>query len=202
MIKDEFFQALADYANTNTSEKLWLEIVSAYTNRSRHYHTLHHLENLYSELIPFKNRFTHWDALIFALVYHDIIYRVTKNDNEEKSAARAKQRLQDTGVPTNKVEYSGMLILATKKHEPSTDEVNLFTDADLSVLGSTAEVYEIYTLHIRKEYAIFPDLLYKPGRKKVLEHFLAMDRIFKTKEFFDRYELRARINLQTELNSL
>ena len=77
-------------------------------------------------------------------------------------------------------------ILATKSHVKSTDsDTNFFTDADLSVLGQSWEVYSIYYKNVRKEYSIYPDLLYNPGRKKVLQHFLSMARIFKT-EFAKR----------------
>jgi predicted metal-dependent HD superfamily phosphohydrolase len=49
---------------------------------------------------------------------------------------------------------------------------------------------------------IFPDFVYKPGRKKVLLHFLAMERIFKTDYFFHKFELLAKQNLQKELEML
>lgn len=55
---------------------------------------------------------------------------------------------------------------------------------------------------VRKEYSIYPDLLYKPGRKKVLQHFLQMERIFKTQVFYDKYETQSRRNLEKELNQL
>ena len=53
--------------------------------------------------------------------------------------------------------------------------------------------------NIRKEYAIYPDMLYNPGRKKVLQHFLTMDTIYKTAVYRDRYEQKAKENLQREL---
>jgi predicted metal-dependent HD superfamily phosphohydrolase len=39
-------------------------------------------------------------------------------------------------------------------------------DADLSILGKDLDTYLAYTKMIRKEYSIYPDFLYKPGRKK------------------------------------
>ncbi|MNJ03033.1 hypothetical protein D3C73_1632060 [compost metagenome] len=55
---------------------------------------------------------------------------------------------------------------------------------------------------MRQEYAIYPDLVYNPGRKNVLLHFLAMDRIFKTDYFFEKYEKPARENLRKEAELL
>ncbi|GAB5525289.1 MAG: hypothetical protein Roseis2KO_31610 [Roseivirga sp.] len=81
-------------------------------------------------------------------------------------------------------------------------DTNYLTDIDLSVLGAAPEVYQNYTVAIRKEYSIYPGFLYKRGRKKVLKHFLEMEHIFKTELFREKYEDRARKNLQAELNSL
>jgi predicted metal-dependent HD superfamily phosphohydrolase len=55
---------------------------------------------------------------------------------------------------------------------------------------------------VRREYSIYPDLLYKPGRKKVLQHFLNMEHIFKTIHFYTLYEQNARNNLNREIAEL
>jgi predicted metal-dependent HD superfamily phosphohydrolase len=95
------------------------------------------------------------------------------------------------------------IIIATKKHLAGQGkETDLFLDADLAILGFPANYYEIYTKAIRKEFSMVPDLLYRPGRKKVLRHFLQMDSIFKTESFRDRFERQARINIENELKTL
>ncbi|MDQ1163003.1 putative metal-dependent HD superfamily phosphohydrolase [Chryseobacterium sp. SORGH_AS 447] len=94
-------------------------------------------------------------------------------------------------------------ILATKAHHESGDrDTDYLLDADLSVLGKSFETYMEYTKKIRKEYYIYPDFMYKPGRKKVLQHFLELKSIFKTNEFRDRYESTARENIRGEIESL
>lgn len=106
-------------------------------------------------------------------------------------------------VPAAMIIQCRAQVLATKKHETSTDnDTNYFTDADLSVLGQSWETYEAYYKNVRKEYSIYPDIIYKPGRKKVLQHFLSMERIFKTDHFFTAFETRAKENLQRELDIL
>jgi predicted metal-dependent HD superfamily phosphohydrolase len=92
--------------------------------------------------------------------------------------------------------------MATKRHEPSDDEIDLFTDADLSILGSSPDVYQLYSQQVRQEYSIYPDLLYKAGRKKMLLHFLEMEHIYKTSFFRNKYETTARRNLENELGGL
>lgn len=181
----------------------WKEIEKQYTNNKRYYHNLTHLEKLIAILQEYQPLVKDWDSLLLAVFYHDIIYNVMKTNNEEKSAALAAAKLTDIGCPVQKIMQCRQLILATKTHTPSADaDTNLFTDADLSILGQSPEIYHQYCAQIRKEYAVYPDLLYKPGRVKVIRHFLQMERIFKTETFFSRFETRAKENLQWELLEL
>lgn len=93
------------------------------------------------------------------------------------------------------------LIVATKKHEAGDHETNLFTDADLAILGSGSSTYDSYAKDVRRGYSMYPNFLYKPGRRKVLQHFLEMERIFKTEEFALKFEERARMNLGREFGA-
>ena len=180
--------------------KLWVEIEKNYTNKKRFYHNLSHLDNLYLELLNVKNEIEDWDTLLFTLFYHDIIYKATSKENEEKSAELAKLRLNEIGFDEVKVEKCFEQILATKLHESSLNkDTNIFIDADLSILGQDWDLYSQYYKNVRKEYSVYPDFLYNPGQKKVLEHFITMPRIFKTDLFFERFEKKAKINLEKEL---
>ena len=111
--------------------------------------------------------------------------------------------MKEIGVQESDVKLCYEQIIATKSHsENSESDTNYFTDADLSILGRTPTKYKTYCSNIRKEYSIYPDFLYKKGRKKVVNHFLSMKKIFKTDEFYNRYEEQAKLNLQQELKSL
>jgi predicted metal-dependent HD superfamily phosphohydrolase len=203
MIKQEFLESLKNYtSNREQHQTMWDEVERNYSRPDRHYHNLSHLHSLLSELKIYKNKFAHWDVIVFAIVYHDLVYNTLKNNNEERSAETAIKRLTKISFPEKLTIFCGQLILATKKHESADFETNLFTDADLSILGADPETYEVYSKQIRREYSIYPELIYHQGRKKVLTHFLNMDKIFKTHEFSVRYELNARINIQTELSLL
>jgi len=203
MIKEEFLKSAISYDSTEANTSLlWHEIEKHYSARGRHYHTMVHLENLTSELLAVQNRFKEWNVTVFAIVYHDIVYNASKGNNEEKSAALALKRMTSLSVPKESIAQCEKFILATKRHEPADDETNLVTDADLSILGSDPDSYALYTRQVRKEYSIYPDLLYKPGRKKVLLHFLGMKEIYKSAYFRDKYEIAARRNLEEEVNSL
>jgi predicted metal-dependent HD superfamily phosphohydrolase len=203
-MKEIFTQLLQKYTgNQIMMDELWLEIETNYSNKKRHYHNLTHLSNLLREITEVKNKIQNWDILLFTLFYHDAIYNTRKSDNEEKSAELAEKRMKELNVPDGMIQLCKSQILATKSHVVSENlDTNYFTDADLSVLGKDWDTYETYCKNIRKEYSIYPALVYNPGRKKVLNHFLSMPRIFKTDWFYQLYEKQAKINLKKELENL
>ena len=200
MLQSIFTELLQQYTNdAHYIEVLWHELLKKYSGKKRYYHNLSHLENMYEELTFSKPHIQDWSTVLFSLFYHDIIYNPLRQDNEERSAALAFKRLQPI-VPAAQLQKCCDQILATKKHERSDNsDTNFLTDADLSILGQDWNVYEIYLKNVRKEYAVYPDFIYNNGRKKALEHFMQMNRIFKTEIFFERYEATARANIAAEL---
>lgn len=204
MLKETFKKLLESYTNNSILiNELWNEIECRYSSKKRFYHTLQHLENLLTQLTEVKGKIKNWDIILFTLFYHDLIYNPIKSDNEEKSAELAQKRMLQISLSNEDIELCKNQISATKSHNisPNTD-TNYFTDADLCVLGQSWQLYSMYFKNVRKEYSIYPDFLYNPGRKKVLKHFLAMDKIFKTDYFFDKFERQARLNLEEELKLL
>jgi predicted metal-dependent HD superfamily phosphohydrolase len=201
VLKETFITLLTDYTDKHLlRNELWTEIEKSYSNKERHYHTLHHLSGLLAELTYIKGEIKNWNTILFTLYYHDIVYNSLKTDNEEKSAALAEKRMKQISVSIDSIQLSKNQILATKSHIQSTDsDTNYFTDADLSVLGQNWDTYSLYYKNVRKEYSIYPDSIYNPGRKKVLSHFLSMERIFKTDFFYRNFEIQARLNLQKEI---
>ncbi len=204
MLKNSFFNLTKIHSpDTHLIDELWKEIEENYSNKKRHYHTLSHLDNLLKQLSEVKDKIESWETIMFTLFYHDIIYNALKSDNEEKSAELAEKRMSQINVPSHIIENCKLQILATKKHlSDQSSDANYFLDADLSVLGQDIETYTLYYQNVRKEYAIYPDIIYKPGRKKVLKHFLGMDRIYKTEYFHTKLESQAKYNLSTELGLL
>ena len=75
-------------------------------------------------------------------------------------------------------------------------------DIDLAILGQLPALYQIYEAQIRQEYAWVPAPLYRAGRAKVLNGFLARPAIFHTPVFWQRFEAAARVNLQWALAQL
>lgn len=204
MLKETFIRLLTNYTdNDRLTNELWTEIEKNYSSKKRYYHTLHHLDSLLAQLTDVKGEIQNWNIILFSLYYHDIVYNSLKSDNEEKSAELAEKRMKQISVSNDKIELCKNQILATKSHIKSTDsDTNYFTDADLSVLGHNWETYSLYYKNVREEYSIYPDFVYNTGRKKVLIHFLSMDKIFKTDFFHNKFEIQAKQNLQMEIELL
>jgi len=204
MLKEIFASLAANYCDdTALVHDMWVEIEKSHSAKSRHYHNLKHLQNMYQELFAVRDQVAEWDVTLFSVFYHDIVYKATAKDNEEQSAALAGKRLSAIHFPAVGILKCQQLILATKQHNAVNDsDTNYFLDADMAILGSDWDAYKQYFTNIRKEYAIYPDFLYNPGRVKVLNQFLLTDYIFGTRNFRDKYELAARTNIKKELEHL
>lgn len=201
-VESGFKAIVIKYTNSEpVADSLWNEAVRNYTGPTRFYHTLEHLDNFYRQLNTCREMIADWDALVIAMVYHDIIYGSADHQDEGHSAELAVQRLSTAGFPEEKVEKIRQLILATKSHALSEDmDTNYFIDADMSILGLDRAYYQRYVVNVRKEYANVPG--FDMGRKKVLQYFLGMPAIFKTEHFKKRYEAAARENIQWEISTL
>jgi len=202
-IKSQWFSLASKYTKDDfLINSLWLEISKHYSEKNRYYHTLSHIQNMLHQAKNFEDKIIDFDALLFAIWYHDIIYKSTKKDNEVQSAHFAKTSLENFNVDIEKIQN---LIISTKNHTAILDN-NLdnayLLDFDLSILGSDWEIYKNYTHQIRKEYKIYPNFMYRSGRKKVLRHFLERETLYFTETYQITHENRARQNLEKELEML
>lgn len=204
MLTDIFLQLVKKYTNDHElANNLWLEIFTKYSEPKRHYHTIDHLKNMLRDLNEVKDKIEDWDTILFAVFYHDIIYKAYSSSNESDSAKLVMERLSDLGYPAPKIAKCANMILATKQHTLSDDnDTNYLLDADLAIFGQPTEEYQKYSEQIREEYTLYADFMYKSGRKKALQNFLQMEAIFKTDHFYKKYETQARMNISIELKDL
>lgn len=203
-LQQTFFELLDRHqASNKQKEDYWQQVDSAYNEAARHYHTFDHLSHIYEELLVVRHLITDWDSILFATFYHDVVYDTGSVLNEDDSAGVAEHVMLSIGNDEKQILLVRDHILATKTHNLSQHTDTLFfIDADLSILGANEISYDLYARQIRKEYVRYPDDLYYTGRKRVLLHFLAMHRIFKTDAFYQKYEIAARHNLSRELKVL
>ena len=164
--------------------RFWQEILVAYTNKKRHYHSTLHIYNMLLQAEDIKDNIIDFDALQFAIWYHDIVYKSTKSDNEEQSAVIAKKRLKSFNIEDKRLKTISDLIISTKKHLVlcfENEDNSYLLDLDLSILGTDWTTYKSYCNNIRKEYNIYPDIMYNKGRKKVLKQFLEREALYFSK---------------------
>jgi predicted metal-dependent HD superfamily phosphohydrolase len=140
-----------------------------------------------------------------AILFHDVIYDPRRSDNEEKSAALARTRLALLGLSDDVVAKVEHWIHATKHvqdFKTSDRDLSVLLDLDLSTLAVASAEYRAYADAIRREYRHVPDELYRAGRRRVLEGFLARDRIYRTDELHELWEEPARANIAGEMADL
>lgn len=179
-------------------------MLDAYTTPQRHYHNLRHITHLLTLQQHHASQLREPDVVQYAIFFHDIVYDVLQRDNEAQSAVAATRYLRQTSFPAAKIAAVEEFIVATHTHVNTLQNTDLdyFLDFDLQILGAPAEAYQAYIQQIRQEYSIYPDTMYRPGRRKVLHHFLEMPAIYRTPDFQQLYETQARQNIQAELDTL
>ncbi len=180
-------------------------VMHGYAEAGRHYHDVRHVAALLALTRAHAADFADRASVDLAIFYHDAVYDPRRADNEEKSAALAREGLTRLGCSAAQVAKVERYILATRhgSHEAATDAMDMdlarLLDFDLSVLAAAPADYDAYAAAIRREYAHVPEALYRAGRGKVLRMFLGLPRIYRVPMLYDRWEALARANLAREL---
>lgn len=186
------------------SQEIFQELIRAYSSAERHYHTMEHIDQVLEIIEQQQSLANNFSALRLAAWFHDVIYNPKVRDNEQKSAAYASNKLNQLKIPMTVIAQVTTLILDTQNHQPSLGNLDsqILLDADLAILGTPKLEYESYAQAIRREYSWVYDDEYRTLRKQVLQNFLRRKRIYFTNSLFLRLELRARLNLQAEIDTL
>jgi predicted metal-dependent HD superfamily phosphohydrolase len=179
-------------------------LTTAYSTPDRCYHNLQHLQQVLTTIDRFTLQLQNPIAVKLAAWFHDVVYNPQAADNEYQSAQLANKLLTELQLAPTLIDRVQQLILATKGHQTnSTDlDLSIFLDADLAILGTPPDQYQIYARSIRQEYSWVADTAYKTGRTQVLESFLSRDRLYCTDMLFDELESIARFNLSQEIAGL
>lgn len=178
----------------NSLDSLEDHVASLMTGPNRFYHTFTHVQNTLNMYRMVFGTIPLADYL--AILYHDVVYDATRNDNEEKSVEQFKVDLGNIVIADEVIES----ILGTK--HGSGNKINArVNDMDLSILAAPKNVYVQYVNDVRKEYSHLSDEQWKVGRKKFVDQMIKQ-RIFQTAEAFSMLELAALTNLSNELKTL
>jgi predicted metal-dependent HD superfamily phosphohydrolase len=179
------------------------QLVAAYSEPHRHYHTLQHLRECLAHCDAAASLAPHPAEVELALWFHDAVYDPRRSDNEERSADWAARAVRGAGCGDEVADRVRDLVLATRTHEPGADpDAKLLVDVDLAILGAAPARFAESERQIRAEYAHLSEPEWRAGRSGVISGFLARPRLFHTEPFHDALEAAARRNLQASLSAL
>ena len=179
------------------------ELLAAYAEPHRHYHTAAHIDACLLELDQARGQLPGADAGELALWFHDAVYRPTSSANERDSATWARRFLSAMGADKALIGVVSDAILATRHVSvPGGGPSKWVVDIDLSILGYPPEDYARFEANIRREYSRIPGPLFRLKRARILKSFLRRPEIYVTEWFRRRYEHQARQNLHDALAKL
>lgn len=183
---------------------LYNQLVRAWGEPHRHYHTLQHLRECLAHCEAAAMLARRPDDVELALWFHDAVYDPRRGDNEQRSADWARSGIVAAGCAEGVADRVAALVLATAGHEAPADDpdAQLLLDIDLAVLGAGEVRFAEYERQVRAEYAHVAEADWRAGRARVLEGFLSRPRIYATAPYHDALEQRARANLARSLAAL
>ena len=178
------------------SEAIHRQLLRAYAEPQRYYHTLEHIEHCLRMFDACRDRLAAADALELAIWFHDSIFEPGQSDNELRSAVWYRDIARDVH-PEPLVEHVYGLIMATLHNGFALEgeDVEYMVDIDLSSFGLDWEAFLRDSRNLRRENSHLSDAEYHRNQGDFQSRLLARPRFFLTDFFFERYENRARENL-------
>lgn len=172
------------------------QLLAAWREPQRHYHTLQHLQECLALIDTLRAHAEQPADIELALWFHDAVYAVRAHDNEARSAHWALTALGAAGVDAGRCQRVHDLIMATCHTAlPASNDAALLVDIDLAILGADDERFAEYERQIRAEYAWVPPDVYSVKRRAVLQGFIDRQHIYSLPGVRQRLEHSARRNL-------
>ncbi|CAJ1332260.1 unnamed protein product [Effrenium voratum] len=208
-------QAVLENLSSEDVQRWWEVLKNRYGESQRSYHTLSHLDEMFSYFEEHLSSITDAAAVSLAIFFHDVIYnpRAGSPQNELESADLFERFVQESlpsGDPPG-VE-KGLKAMKVRRwieqtaHHKCTErdelDCKLFMDFDMAVLGRPWPQYEVYSEQIRQEYSHVPEALFCAARSAFLESAASKseptDHVFATDAFRKEREVQAMENAAQE----
>ncbi len=202
---DELWKRIG--GDEQVGKQAYHDLLQLYGESSRAYHNFVHIAHVLREFDSARSSIQDPDMVEVTLWYHDAIYQTQPgSESERKSADLALQRLGQAGVSQCFLDDVACAILETSHKSSSphlqTSDEKYFLDIDLSILGKPEPEFDEYELDIREEYSWVPEQVFKEKRKEILTDFLQRGNIYSTEFFREKYEEKARKNLERSIGRL
>lgn len=174
-------------------------LLARWTEPHRDYHGLVHLQHGLAAL----------DALgagrleYIAWWFHDAVHHNDTPNDEQASAALARQELASLLSP-DEVDEVSRLILLTINHDPRDGDQpgQRLCDADLAMIATDPDTYDETVQRLRNERTGHNDIEWDRSRIDFTGRMLNRDRLFHTEAAHDAWEGVARANLTRERERL
>lgn len=187
------------------ADKSYSKLIRKYGEKPRKYHTVEHLSDSFRLFEENKAAMKDPQAVALALFYHDVIYNIPADGNEQQSAQYAARALTAMGADPQLISRVSDLIKMTEQHTaPANDtDAALMMDIDMAILGSSHAHYKKYAAGVEAEYTShLTQQEYRAGRLAFLEACRKKNRFFITDNFENKYGEQSRRNLAWEEGSL
>jgi predicted metal-dependent HD superfamily phosphohydrolase len=188
---------------TKVQHQLWQQLVAAYSQPHRHYHTTEHIDACLQLFDRYQHLAHHPAEVEFALWFHDATYQPQATDNELQSARWAIAVLHQGDVCKTVQQRIYALILATQHGIaiPQTADEKLLVDIDLAIFAATPARFSYYQQQIRREYAHVPEAVFQQKRLEFLTTFAHSKMIYHTPVLREELEPQARLNLSCTVST-
>lgn len=185
------------------NEETFNSLMSAYTEKGRHYHSDKHVAACLRHLDSCISQVAKPREVELALWFHDAIYKPLSDSNEQQSADWAASFLSKNGATGEEIARVHRLIMVTKHNAPTqTKDESILIDIDLSILGADPQTYDLFERGVRNEYKLVPKFMYRRKRAEVLKSFLERPSIYQNEPFSTEHERQARENLRNAISQL
>ena len=199
----ELWEATWGQLGAAAPDGVYEEVVAAYGEPHRRYHTVRHLEECFAAVPGLRADAERPGEVELALWFHDAVYDTRRHDNEVRSAVWARQVVARAGLPADVGERVAALIMATRHDaEPKGADAGVLVDIDLAILGAESRRFDEYERDVRDEYSFVPGIVFRRERRKILQRLLEREVLYNTPRMRDSHEVRARSNLRRSLAAL
>lgn len=179
--------------------QMFAEIARYYAEDSRFYHTAQHIVECLHKMDSVAKQSPKDKAVELAIWFHDVIYVIGAPDNEAQSAlwfaSQARGQLPDELIKR----VSEYIHATTHQQPPSDPGAQLVVDIDLSGLGNPTDKFHHDGANIRREMSHLSDAEFCKCQSGFLQSLLKREYIYCTELFRQRYERRARENINNAL---
>ena len=191
-------RCLLDGVSSNP-KLIFEDLKRRYAEPHRHYHTEDHVRHCLQELDRVAHLAGDRDALEMAIWFHDAIYDPVADDNELQSAELFVSVADKRIRPALISKVYELILVTTHDSIPVSPDERVVVDIDLSSFGLDWSEFHADSLALREESCRRTDKEFYTAQLRFDRDLLARPTLFSTGFFRDRYEQKARSNVERRI---